>query len=91
MGHAGIFIELSENFKETVFRFDKNFEVAIPDSEGASQATKECTNEGTNEGTGAGIYCKELGIEVSIPLGFFATVFLVRNSSYRSEDRHMFR
>ena len=27
------------------------------------------------EGTGAGIYCEELGMEISIPLGISATVF----------------
>lgn len=76
-------MEMPSDHMETTFQFDKGFDTVIPDrlewESGYSPIRGDITvfTDGSkmNEGTGAGIYCEELELNISIPLGISATVF----------------
>src|SRR6202012_4734275 len=73
-------IEMPSDHMEAVFRFDKDFYTVIPERlEGENgrvpiEGDLVVFTDGSKmeEGTGAGIYCEELKLEVSIPLGISA-------------------
>ena len=76
-------IEMPSDHMDAVFRFDKNFETNVPNRSEwdngrlplAGDLAVFTDGSKMDEGTGAGIYCEEMGLKVSIPLGTSATVF----------------
>jgi ribonuclease HI len=76
-------LSMPSDVMETEYRFERNFETFFPDREEFSEGdvpvkgdvaifTDGSKDEG---GTGAGIWCEELGLNISIPLGKYPTVF----------------
>src|SRR5262249_3667839 len=76
-------VEMPRDTVQTVHKFESNVKCKVPERvEWASGATP--LEEGlilftdgskAGEGTGSGVYCEELRMNISIPLGTMATVF----------------